>query len=261
MYHSSTLDHCKLGRKGLPAGDGTLGETLSQKKKQTGGNPANKAWKDGTALGDAVMGWCNDLIRVGSDDHATIAGAVAAWVGSGNPGRKGINQCVSACYQLQILLGAMGVTTVILPVFLRIIDPNTAKVLGTAGSNSPVWSSDFKRWTGHAVVFIPAQGRVLDVTIGQALTHEPMKQRAPLLGKVTGAVQGNVGAATAAGSIWQVQRNGHIAEYQVLKQAHNPLSQPRVVQALQAATLDFKNKAPGLARGISRLVSSRNQSS
>lgn len=230
---------------------------MSQKKKKTGGNPANKAWKDGTPLGDTIMDWCREMIRLGRPEHATIAGAVSAWVGSGNPGRIGINQCISACYQLQVLLGALGVTTVIVPVMLRIIDPKTTRILGTAGSLSPQWSSDFRTWTGHAVLFIPAQGRILDVTIGQALTHEPMKQRAPFLGRVTNVVQGSMGAAAVAGSVWQVERNGHIAEYQVLDKTHDPLSPPAVVQALETATSSFKNNVPDLARSISSLVDSR----
>ncbi|WP_407792028.1 hypothetical protein ACR5MH_0210 (plasmid) [Streptomyces sp. L7] len=135
---------------------------MSRKKKQTKGNPANRAWRDTTPLGAAIQEWSEKIVLKGDEEQATVAAAVGCWVGAGDPGRLGLNQCTNACYQIQLILGSLGVEAHIVPVAARILEKGTSRELATVGSDAPSWSDGFARWTGHAVLALPKQGRILD---------------------------------------------------------------------------------------------------
>lgn len=230
---------------------------MTKKKKVTGGNPANRARKDGTGFEDAVMEWAKMFVLHGDNGQAKAAAAVATWVGASDPGRTGINQCVNACYQLQMVLDAVGVTSVLLPVTLKLLNPTSNKVLGSAGTTTPGWSDGYRFWSGHAVLYLPSQGRILDPTIGQAIPAGRASARIPLIGKVTEIIRGTPDQATQPGTRWAVARDGHVGEYQVLKPEYSPLVNEEVVKALQSSTSGLRDRLPRIVQATNAMLTAR----
>ncbi|WP_431030896.1 hypothetical protein [Plantibacter sp. RU18] len=230
---------------------------MSKKRKRSGGNPAHRAHREGTLLGKAILQWSERILSAGDDDQATLAAALIGWVGSGDPGRLGLNQCVSACYQLQMVLEAVGVESRMVPVSLTVLDKVSQRELAVVGSDTPSWSDGVSRWSGHAVLYLPRQGRVLDPTIGQAFPTATLDERMPLIGRVSAVLHGTSEQATQTGTVWAVARHTHIASYRVLDPAYDPMMNPDVVNGLRSATSRLRKLLPQMVQLIDDMIQSR----
>lgn len=232
---------------------------MSKKKKATVGNPAKRAMKKGTALEEALLDWAETFVLHGDVGQAKAAAAVTAWVGASDPGRTGINQCVNACYQLHMVLDAVDVPSVIVPVTLQLLtQPRNGKLIGAAGSPAPAWSDGYRYWSGHAVLYLPTMGRILDPTIGQAIPTAKASDQIPLLGKV---MAGTPAQATQPGRPWYVGRAGHFAEYRVLDPHYSPLANYDVVKILQDSTAGLRDRLPHIVTSINAMLRARPQRS
>lgn len=227
---------------------------MSRKKKTTGGNPANRAFKDATEVGREIQQWGEQRLQSNDSQQALIGAAVVAWVGSGDPGRLGLNQCLSACFQLQMILDTMGVESYIVPVTLRLLDPATQQEVARVGDDAPTLVSGVNGWTGHAVLYLPSHERMLDPTFGQAFSRSPAADRVPLMTRIVKTINGTVDQAPNAGNQWQVRTRGRIAHYQVLPSSANPMNQPEVVAALNTITSKLRQTLPEISTQIRRLI-------
>lgn len=231
---------------------------MSRKKKRSRGNPANQVWRDGSTLGDAIMQWAVDAMFAakGDPDRVAIFGAIAGWVGFGNPGKLGLGQCIQATYQLRLVLEAIGVESRMVPVTVRALDSSSGHVLAGIGSPRPEFAEGFSRWTGHVVLYLPGQGRIIDPTIGQAFSNRTKPWQMPLVGRVAQAST-SVDADTP-GAMWLVRRDHYTAEYTVLDPQYNPLAHDQLIEGLSSITQRLRDRLPAIVqrlRDLQRAVS------
>lgn len=230
---------------------------MMSKKKYVKGVSGHPGAQSFTRLEQQFLRWAEGVVRTAPDDDAAMLGAsVVSWIGVGNPGRLGLTQCVAACYQLSQTLSAVGISSELVVVHARIKNEQNV-VVKSIGSDHPVLLPEANKWSGHCVLYIPEQGRILDPTIGQGFLEDAPDLQNPLIGRVVATLDGTPDDAVLAGTQWRLSRGPYMIQYEVLDDSFSPLHDRNLVAALDGELDRFRAKLPELAVDMRTLVDQR----
>lgn len=160
--------------------------------------------------------WAQGFLAGSDRSLVPIVGAVATWVNIGRPETRGLQQCLNACFLIQMLLDTVDVDSVIVPARVEVSVPR-GETLGVLGTTAPHWDAQ-GTWSGHCALWIPHLGLLLDATIGQCPGLDSWNVLAwqPLLSDCPTPMEGVQ---------FRLEGHGYTADYSVLNSSSMPNSE------------------------------------
>lgn len=157
--------------------------------------------------------WAEGPLKSHDEVLHSLGKALVLWVELGDPERRGLQQCLNACYLMQMSLETDRVESQIIPVYVQLMGTR-GDCIGVVGAPGTGWAAD-GTWTGHCALWIPSLGGVLDPTIGQCpgLDGWGVETWQPLFAE---------GPQPMPGSAFRVNGRGYIADYSVLEPSTMP---------------------------------------
>lgn len=119
------------------------------------------------------------------------------------------NVCVQACLHLQDAADLLGIGSVITPVMVLVDEPGRCRT--TYGSANPEWAGAV--FTGHCTLFMPVEGRMVDLTIRQFDGFQRLPY--PYIGRIV--YSSASGRALPAGARLRVEVIDRFIEYHVVE--------------------------------------------
>jgi hypothetical protein len=141
------------------------------------------------------------------------------------------NVCAQACLHLQDAATLLGIDSVITPVMVLVDEPGQCRAV--YGSTTPEWAGPI--FSGHCTLFMPGEGRMVDLTIRQLDGFQQLPY--PYIGRIV--YSSKSGRALPAGATLRVEVIDRFIEYHVVEGGESLIRDAEASQVAVVANPDL----------------------